>query len=592
VSDFEDRRDVSADERKRLAKKGWAMPDGSFPIANCKDLSNAIQALGRTDEAKRERVRAHIRKMAKVHGCELPESWQDRSRPVAGEVETRALGELSVDAKRLRGRIPYGEESRDLGGWREVIEPGALGRTALDGLVATVDHGGVPIGRYPGTLQIEDRVDGLHWSVEPPASRADVREAVERGDLRAGSWRMRVARDEWRGEVRHVHEIAELRDVAVVTHAAYPDHAASVELRHDAERSAEGESEMTEHKRSADRAEHHDEQPPEEERSESRERSAEPEQRTGNLQVHERRDGSASRSLAEEFRARGFDGETPATIPFREFEARAVSLAAGTTTEQLQPVGTPSVPLGADQRYAWPVFPSSPVDEGVTSVEVLRQKTRTLPAAADVIRAIDATSDKPEVGSQLELVSEPLKQVAAKESGIPNVYLAQTAIQPIIDTDLRLAVNEGLDKLVLDEIAAAGFQAPGTDPLLVSIRKAITTIQNAGYLADTLILRPADSELLDTLRVTPGATPTEEEYVFNPGQFAPNPWNLSRRVSKSAASPVVLDSQAFGRLHPSPVSLRTFEENDGATNTSLVRMELHALFAVQRASAAVRIAAS
>jgi hypothetical protein len=80
--------------------------------------------------------------------------------------------------------------------------------------------------------------------------------------------------------------------------------------------------------------------------------------------------------------------------------------------------------------------------------------------------------------------------------------------------------------------------------------------------------------------------------VFNPGQFAPNPWNLNRRVSKSAASPVVLDSQAFGRMYPSPVSLRTFEENDGATNTSLVRLELHAVFAVERLAAAVRIAAS
>ena len=50
--------------------------------------------------------------------------------------------------------------------------------------------------------------------------------------LRSSSWRMVVAPggDEWRGDVRHVHRIAELRDVAVVTNPAYSE--ARAELRH------------------------------------------------------------------------------------------------------------------------------------------------------------------------------------------------------------------------------------------------------------------------------------------------------------------------------------------------------------------------
>jgi HK97 family phage major capsid protein/HK97 family phage prohead protease len=152
-------------------------------------------------------------------------------RPTAGTIETRAVPDAAptVEGKRLRGLIPYGIESRDLGGWSEVIEPGALRAARLDDLVATVDHVGVPIGRYDRTLDLEDRDDGLHWSVDLPESRSDVREAVERGDLQAGSWRMVVKRDEWRGNVRHVHEIAELRDVAVVTTPAYT--AAATEFR-------------------------------------------------------------------------------------------------------------------------------------------------------------------------------------------------------------------------------------------------------------------------------------------------------------------------------------------------------------------------
>ena len=155
---------------------------------------------------------------------------ESRSRPVAGEVETRsAPGELTVEGRRLRGVVPYNIESRDLGGWRERMAPGCLRNAQLGDLVATVDHSGLPIGRYPGTLTLEDRDDGLHWSVELPESRADVREAVERGDLNASSWRMIVARDRWDGDVRTVEEVRALRDVAVVVNPAYP--AAQAELR-------------------------------------------------------------------------------------------------------------------------------------------------------------------------------------------------------------------------------------------------------------------------------------------------------------------------------------------------------------------------
>jgi hypothetical protein len=86
-------------------------------------------------------------------------------RPKAGEVEERQAPELEIEGRKIRGRIPYGVESRDMGGWKEIIEPSALRSAKLDDLVATVDHTGVPIGRFPTTLTIEDRSDGLHWSV-------------------------------------------------------------------------------------------------------------------------------------------------------------------------------------------------------------------------------------------------------------------------------------------------------------------------------------------------------------------------------------------------------------------------------------------
>ena len=208
-----------------------------------------------------------------------------------------------------------------------------------------------------------------------------------------------------------------------------------------------------------------------------------------------------------------------------------------------------------------------------------------------MIRAIDATTAKPETGSTINIASVSLKQVANIQSGVSNIYLQSPTVNTIIENDLRLAINEGLDKLVLDAIATAGFQAPGTDILIVSIRKAITTLRAAGYAPDTLILDPASDAALDTL--VSGIAGGTADFVFAAGQFAPGTiFGLSRRVSKTVPAPVVADSSAVGRLYASPVSLARFEASNGTTNTANIRLELNACFGLERVAAAVRIAAS
>src|SRR5439155_22655 len=92
----------------------------------------------------------------------------DRGPSVTSVKERSAPDTLVVEGRKLRGRIPYEVESRDLGGWTEVIRRGALRSADTGDLVATVDHAGLPIGRYPGTLTLEERDDGVHWSVELP----------------------------------------------------------------------------------------------------------------------------------------------------------------------------------------------------------------------------------------------------------------------------------------------------------------------------------------------------------------------------------------------------------------------------------------
>lgn len=68
-------RNFNTPERKKLAKTGAAMPDGSFPIKNAEDLKNAIKLAGKAKNP--EAAKAHIRKRAKVLSLTdmIPAGW-------------------------------------------------------------------------------------------------------------------------------------------------------------------------------------------------------------------------------------------------------------------------------------------------------------------------------------------------------------------------------------------------------------------------------------------------------------------------------------------------------------------------------------
>jgi HK97 family phage prohead protease len=491
-------------------------------------------------------------------------------RPKPGQVEERTAPEvLAADGKKIRGGVPYGVESRDLGGWKEIIEPGAFKATVFDDLVATVDHAGVPLGRHPTTLELEDRDDGLHWSVEPPKSRQDIVEAVERGDLKAGSWRMQVGKDEWRGNTRHVHEVAVLRDVSLVTRPAYE--AAQVELRSQPDPGAAQEDTMgTEpEKKTDEKTENTDEQRGLEVRD------------PGSLRVSERNDRPLFQTLAQAFEERGYFTSGAASVSWDEY--RALTWSAGTVLTDLTPVRRDGVPLGYDTRWLYPVLPTTAVSDATTSVQYLRQSARTLAGTA-VIRPLDAVSTKPETATTVEYQTLQLNQVATVVSNVPRILGAQPLFQSLVEADLRYSINDGLDELVRRGVVTAGTASTVTGDILQKIRRAMTVVGTAGYNADVLAIDPAGAEALDLLQ-TAG---TEKLYVFNAGAAAPAPYGLNVRVWKQAGT-AILDSQAFGRLYVAPVELRSFEQDAGTTNRQTVRMETAAGYTVERLPAALRI---
>lgn len=69
--------DFNQMQRRRLAAKRQAMPDGGFPIRNVADLKNAIQAFGRAKN--KPAVKAWIKKRARELGATdlLPDGWRN-----------------------------------------------------------------------------------------------------------------------------------------------------------------------------------------------------------------------------------------------------------------------------------------------------------------------------------------------------------------------------------------------------------------------------------------------------------------------------------------------------------------------------------
>jgi len=94
------------EQRKKMAEKGFALADGSFPIANLEDLKNAIQAYGRAkDQAKAAKF---IVKRAKALGAEDLVPDTDDFQKSLDEVYTQ------VPAKTIAIT-----EGTDIGSWNQ-----------------------------------------------------------------------------------------------------------------------------------------------------------------------------------------------------------------------------------------------------------------------------------------------------------------------------------------------------------------------------------------------------------------------------------------------------------------------------------------
>lgn len=121
--------------------------------------------------------------------------------------------------------------SEEIFGFREQIAPGAFDKAlAQSDVRALFNHDpNYVLGRVKaGTMRAWVDASGLRYEIdELPTSRADVAEAIQRGDVDGNSFAFTVAEDAWEYKadgtaIRTITEFEELFDVGPVTYPAYP----------------------------------------------------------------------------------------------------------------------------------------------------------------------------------------------------------------------------------------------------------------------------------------------------------------------------------------------------------------------------------
>jgi len=128
----------------------------------------------------------------------------------------------------------FNQMSSDLGGFREVIAPGAftdaLNKETLDCRCLINHDPNLLLARSSsGTLQLKETEKGLSYSFSVPDTTygRDILISMERGDISQSSFAFTILEDSWEttedGEVRTINKIRDLWDTSIVTYPAYPD---------------------------------------------------------------------------------------------------------------------------------------------------------------------------------------------------------------------------------------------------------------------------------------------------------------------------------------------------------------------------------
>jgi uncharacterized protein len=197
----------------------------SKPWAVIKDADGAVEGCHATQEAAQKQMAA-LYANEPARGVAM--SNVER-RYTYVRVELRARG----DKPKIGGYAAvFKRLSQNLGGFVEEVAPTFFNKSRGDGwpdVLARYNHDdNMLLGTTGGgTLHLDIDETGLLYEVDPPASRADIVELVERGDVRQSSFAFIKFEDDWgmsdQGFPQRTLISGQLVDVAPVNTPAYLD---------------------------------------------------------------------------------------------------------------------------------------------------------------------------------------------------------------------------------------------------------------------------------------------------------------------------------------------------------------------------------
>ncbi len=121
-------------------------------------------------------------------------------------------------------------ESRDLGGFTEIIKKGALDKTNMNEVVARTNHdNALLLAKTPKSLKLEVDDRGLKYSFEAPNTTAgnDLLEQIQREIITQSSFAFSGVTDKWiekdKSSLREIEHISKIWDVSPVSQPAYED---------------------------------------------------------------------------------------------------------------------------------------------------------------------------------------------------------------------------------------------------------------------------------------------------------------------------------------------------------------------------------
>lgn len=147
--------------------------------------------------------------------------------------ELRAYKSEEGDKMAVEGyAIVFNSESRDLGGFTEIVAPnaldGALERNTDVLALYGHDYQNVLGRQSAGTLKLSKDERGIKFNLDLPNTQLgrDVYTLVERGDLKGNSFGFTVNRDNWDKDksgkvVRTIEEVKDLFEISIVSLPAY-----------------------------------------------------------------------------------------------------------------------------------------------------------------------------------------------------------------------------------------------------------------------------------------------------------------------------------------------------------------------------------